>query len=698
MKLVYAWIGEYLNIKNQGINFGSQWIYSHHFEEEAKTLHFDRQRNTNFLPNLFSLGDAQLDNVTAIVGENGAGKTNILEFLGYAIKEDSGFYGRLIFEKDIDNICITPGNISEVSEIFFRERGIELDTLLITATFNFIDLGKNNRPEVVYYSPIYDFRRSTSEENKWINVSSNYLIRNDGTDRRAEQDENFSSVEYHKASEIQRQLSFLANKERLGLETNLSGLSYPEQISVNFVSFQIPYSDNLSEPYNFSVSFRSFLKDAFTYDRRNIWGREVDIIKNQEYEEKEKIRNSGHGFRDNSRINNIIRWKALVFALKNVFAAIIRNADTDPGNTLLESHFTDAIEAVHGDDFNLDLDFATLEFDSESNFESFLVKFLSNQDTLYFESILPLFKEIKVAIFSNEVGDWDVHTGKCRIVMPVPNVYPLLEAYRTMLKRHTYITNVPMLWGFIDFEWDGMSSGEISFLSLFSRMYLAEDLILSRTENTQYEKDQKPYPSSVIIFIDEGEQGFHLQWQKRYISLLVESLPKFFKIGTKVQLIFASHSPIPLSDIPRSNIVLLKKHLKTREIEIMDASLLSVNTFAGNIYDLLKDSFFLSDGFVGNFAEGKINSLIRFLRNDTENEGGEEKSSNAILGDGFNQVHFKFNAKNAKAFIQIVDEPILRRKLWELYTQRFSGPSEEDKIRDEIERLQAQLILINSKK
>jgi hypothetical protein len=28
MKLVYCWITNYLNIKDQGFNFGSEWIYT----------------------------------------------------------------------------------------------------------------------------------------------------------------------------------------------------------------------------------------------------------------------------------------------------------------------------------------------------------------------------------------------------------------------------------------------------------------------------------------------------------------------------------------------------------------------------------------------------------------------------------------------------------------------------------------------
>jgi hypothetical protein len=28
MKIVYFWVSDYLNIKNQGLNFGSKYVYS----------------------------------------------------------------------------------------------------------------------------------------------------------------------------------------------------------------------------------------------------------------------------------------------------------------------------------------------------------------------------------------------------------------------------------------------------------------------------------------------------------------------------------------------------------------------------------------------------------------------------------------------------------------------------------------------
>lgn len=695
MRLVYAWIDEYLNIKNQGINFGSQWIYSHRFDHISNSLRFDRLYNTNFLPNFFSLDESKFDNVTAIVGQNGAGKTNILEFLGSAIKEDFGFSGRLIFEDEEGKILIKPGNATEATNRILLQRGIELDSFLITATFDFDELLSERKPEVIYYSPTYDFRPGTTDKQKWINVSSNYLIYNDGIDRRAKEERNFNGVVFHRLSEIQRQLNFLSNLSKLGFKDRLKAIFLPDQITVTFVQFEIPNDGGLSEPRNFSIAFRSFLKNTFIQDG-SIWENEVDNINAQQNQEIQKFEKLDDSLHSEQRLKNIIRWKTLIFALKNVFAAIVKNSNVEPGNALYHQEFRESLKEIS---YSVDptLNYASMSYKDQSAFERHLVTFVSNQDTFNTEAILQLFEEIKIAIFSNDIADWDTSYDKCQIKMSRDSVYPLLRAYRDVLSRHTFIINVPMIWGFIDFEWNGMSSGEIAFLSLLSRMYLAEDLLLARTENTQYENDQKPYPASIIIFIDEGELGFHLQWQKQYLSLLVESLPRIFRGGTTIQLVFASHSPITLSDIPKSHIVLLKKLPNNSEMEVLDASELSVNTFAGNIYDLLKDSFFLTGGFIGDFAEKKINRLIHYLRQNLDPEVLDIKSHRVLESAAILNSE-EFNMQSAKALIQIVDEPILRRKLSELYIQKFSDASEEDKIREEIERLQARLQSIKTRK
>ena len=69
MELVYLWVEEYKNIKNQGFNFSPKFTCK--YENGELTIEDKKDYVSIFPENI---------NVTAIVGENGSGKTRIVEF------------------------------------------------------------------------------------------------------------------------------------------------------------------------------------------------------------------------------------------------------------------------------------------------------------------------------------------------------------------------------------------------------------------------------------------------------------------------------------------------------------------------------------------------------------------------------------------------------------------------------------------
>lgn len=75
MKLVYAYIKRFRNIRNQEINFSDEWSFS--FNNGSICI---RRKDPNPLMEIF--GDSLLKDVNIIVGKTGAGKTNILQMIG----------------------------------------------------------------------------------------------------------------------------------------------------------------------------------------------------------------------------------------------------------------------------------------------------------------------------------------------------------------------------------------------------------------------------------------------------------------------------------------------------------------------------------------------------------------------------------------------------------------------------------------
>lgn len=120
-------------------------------------------------------------------------------------------------------------------------------------------------------------------------------------------------------------------------------------------------------------------------------------------------------------------------------------------------------------------------------------------------------------------------------------------------------------------------------------------------------------PRELYLF-DEMDQSWHPEWQRYMISLLVELFQLQKYRNKKINIIITTHSPIILSDIPNSNIVLLDSD-KNRNRTIVKES--ETKTFAANIYTLFRHPFFLQSS-IGDYAEYKLRSVIKKLSSQEE--------------------------------------------------------------------------------
>ena len=152
-----------------------------------------------------------------------------------------------------------------------------------------------------------------------------------------------------------------------------------------------------------------------------------------------------------------------------------------------------------------------------------------------------------------------------------------------------------------------MSTGELSYYGLFGRLY---DAFVAGVKGHVQKKD-------VLLFLDEAETSLHPEWQRQLVYNLVWFFENFAS-GCRVQLVFASHSPVLLSDIPIGNAVFMKRKSGTDgccECEVLRPGRgVFDNTFCANIHDLYAHPFFLENGFVGKFATEKVNGLLRGKR------------------------------------------------------------------------------------
>jgi predicted ATPase len=112
--------------------------------------------------------------------------------------------------------------------------------------------------------------------------------------------------------------------------------------------------------------------------------------------------------------------------------------------------------------------------------------------------------------------------------------------------------------------------------------------------------------SNVCIILEEIELYFHPQFQKNLIKYILDGIKQMSFAHIKgIQLMIVTHSPFVLSDIPTSNILALEDGMQSKT---------ELQTFGANIYDMLNTSFFLHNSTIGDFAQWLIGRIILILR------------------------------------------------------------------------------------
>jgi hypothetical protein len=170
----------------------------------------------------------------------------------------------------------------------------------------------------------------------------------------------------------------------------------------------------------------------------------------------------------------------------------------------------------------------------------------------------------------------------------------------------------------------------------------------------------------INVVLEEIEMYAHPEMQRTYIKYLIESIERLSLRRTlDINIIFITHSPFILSDIPESNILFLN------ELGMPEPMSESLKTFGGNIHDLLTASFFLKQGAIGAFALNKINNIIKLLN---------ESSSGTITDTKKEELFHNIN---------FVAEPFLRNKLLDMYYIKFGKQKRIEQLEAELKKLKS---------
>lgn len=234
------------------------------------------------------------------------------------------------------------------------------------------------------------------------------------------------------------------------------------------------------------------------------------------------------------------------------------------------------------------------------------------------------------------------------------------------LKGKELIDILPPAFFNVDIEFKNAETFSLLSSGEKQRIYSIASLIyhLNNLNSTNFKFVNIKYKRVNVIF-DELELYFHPELQRNLINDIIESIKRIdLKDIYAINILLITHSPFILSDIPESNILFLT------EKGLPETNRENIKTFGGNIHELLANSFFLNNGFIGEFAKNRIQRIIDSLNPD-------EKKLKKDL-----------NRESIWREIQIIGEPFLKNKLIEMYYLKFDKAKRISELKKELERLE----------
>ena len=208
-------------------------------------------------------------------------------------------------------------------------------------------------------------------------------------------------------------------------------------------------------------------------------------------------------------------------------------------------------------------------------------------------------------------------------LLDMENLPPAIYKWQIYFRRESDSSLIPF---------DTLSSGE-------KQRYFSVGAIIYHLLNIDSIGSGKIHYQAVNLMLEEIELYFHPEWQRSFTCYLMEIIGQLtFKQIRSINVLYVTHSPYILSDIPKTNVLFLKNGEADYSMQ--------ENTFGANINGLLKNGFFLPSLPMGEFAHQKINHLFALLHS------GDFKAS---------------ELEKIRQEIQHVGEPVIRQQLMMLY-------------------------------
>lgn len=250
-----------------------------------------------------------------------------------------------------------------------------------------------------------------------------------------------------------------------------------------------------------------------------------------------------------------------------------------------------------------------------------------------------------------EIQEYDKILGRTGEIRSITDTY---QNFMKLIKKSVFERKYSFVLKYIDIQGIELASGERALMNFFSWIYFVPKF----TQIMREEKQESMLHKNILLLIDEIDLYCHPLWQQKMLAFLIDELKNQYS-DKKVQIIFTTHSPIILSDIPRSNVIFLKRENDRCKI---DDNRLHSETFGANIYKLFNNAFFLGQkGQIGEFSRNKIQAIINKISPKLDPEEGTV----------YHEISKKEVAELEKEIV-LIGEPIIRNKLYDmLYKSQY---------------------------
>ena len=208
-------------------------------------------------------------------------------------------------------------------------------------------------------------------------------------------------------------------------------------------------------------------------------------------------------------------------------------------------------------------------------------------------------------------------------------------------------------------RWGYLSGWEKSILMRF----IGIDKELQKLAYKMQQSVKKaPIPDiGLLILIDEPDLHLHLDWQRQYIAKLIDTFSTVPE-NIKMHFIIATHSPFIISDLPKENIIRMRKKEDGSTIfasygEWQDKN---TNSFGANYVDLIQSGFFDNQILMGSFAEKVINWLAIAEKKNVLEDNFQSTNDTRLVEEYLDNTE---NTKNIAYMKQQIGDDFLRSHL-----------------------------------